>query len=63
MTGLGSYNFESTNLVTDVQNWLTDPSSNFGWIMVNGNETISRSARRFASRESDTPPTLLIQVH
>src|SRR5207249_4704173 len=34
---------------------------NFGWILVNGSESTSRSARRFASRESDTPPALLIQ--
>jgi hypothetical protein len=61
VTGLGAYNFESNHLIADVQNWLADPSKNFGWILVNGSETTSRSARRFASRESDEPPALLVQ--
>ncbi|MCI0537435.1 MAG: DNRLRE domain-containing protein [Verrucomicrobiales bacterium] len=61
VTGLGKYAFESANLVSDVQNWLTDPGTNFGWILINRDESVSRSARRFGSRESDAPPTLLIQ--
>ena len=59
--GLGSYNFESPNLITDVQGWLAHPDKNFGWVLVNGNEGTSRSARRFSSREGDAPPSLLIQ--
>lgn len=38
-------------LKTDVQAWLDDPSSNFGWIFV-GEEGISQSCKRFDTREN-----------
>lgn len=37
-------------LVADVQGWLDDPGSNFGWIMV-GDESGSSTSKKFASRE------------
>lgn len=37
-------------LVADVQAWLDDPASNFGWVIV-GDELTVQSVRRFASRE------------
>ncbi len=53
--GPGSYTFSSTStLVRDVQSWLDDPSSNFGWILMSQSETVRGSARRFASREAPT---------
>jgi hypothetical protein len=45
-----------------VQSWLDAPSANFGWIVL-GNESASRSAKRFDSREAtpeSTRPTLTI---
>ncbi len=46
----GPYVIESTAaLVADVQNWLENPDSNFGWILL-ANEDAT-SARRFNSRE------------
>jgi glucose/arabinose dehydrogenase len=54
--------FSSTEqLVADVQSWLIDPSSNFGWIL-KGDEIQSNNARRMASREemTDTKPLLSI---
>jgi hypothetical protein len=59
---LDTYTFSSTPaLVADVQNWLTNPSSNFGWLMKSDAEQMPQSARRFASRESATgKPTLTI---
>ena len=44
---------------SDVQDMLDDPSSNFGWILV-GNEALSRTTRRFDSREGTTPPVLQV---
>ncbi len=37
----------------DVQNWLDNPSSDFGWLLM-GDEVTLRSARRFDSRQSLT---------
>jgi len=52
--GIGFYTWESTpGLTTDVQNWLDDPSSNFGWILI-GDESTSMTAKRFDSRENVT---------
>ena len=51
--GLGRYTWESTlDMVTDVQGWLDDPSTNFGWILI-GNETGHGTAKRFDSREHE----------
>lgn len=41
-------------LVEDVQGWVDNPASNFGW-MLRGNESLSRTARKFASSEFGTP--------
>jgi len=47
-------------LVADVQSWLTDPSQNFGWIII-GDEGTRGSAVRLSSRESSTArPSLVI---
>jgi hypothetical protein len=55
MNALGAYTFPSTpNLVADVQSWLTNPASNFGWLMKSAAENVQQSARRFANRESGT---------
>lgn len=58
----GSYKFPSTTeLVADVQGWLGEPASNFGWIMRSAAEDAKQSARRFASKESATgKPTLTV---
>lgn len=50
----GDYTFGSTTaMVSDVQDWLDNPSGNFGWIMI-ANEN-AQSARRLISRESTVP--------
>jgi hypothetical protein len=50
----GSYSFSSTpELVADVQGWLEDPSSNFGWALVVDSPPTG-SAKRFNSREHGT---------
>lgn len=56
-----SYQWASPALAADVQRWLNQPSTNFGWIMI-GNET-QRSAMRFDSRENGiTAPYLEVDV-
>lgn len=40
-------------LVADVQSWVDNPASNFGWMLI-GNETTDGSVRGYASRESGT---------
>jgi len=50
----GSYSYSSTpDLVADVQGWLEDASSNFGWVLV-VDSSASGSAKRFNSRENST---------
>ena len=63
VSGIGSYTWGSTSqMVVDVQQWLDNPSSNFGWVLV-GNETVSRTSKRFDSKEDtvlDARPQLSI---
>jgi len=61
--GLGHYTFDSaSNLVADVQFWLDNPGSNFGWILLSQDEPTASTARRFASREGGAnAPTLVIE--
>ena len=52
VSGTGNYTWGSTaQLVADVQAWLDDPSSNFGWILL-GNEDDNQTAKRFDSKEN-----------
>lgn len=53
--GLGAYSATSSQMVADVQDWLDNPSNNFGWILI-GNETTNASAKRFNSRENTSNP-------
>ncbi len=56
------YTFVSTALITaDVQAWLNQPESNFGWLLRSQAETSDFSARRFASREdTNRSPVLAV---
>lgn len=50
---VGSYLFASTAAASaDVQSWLDDPSTNFGWILMTSQETMAYTARRIASADS-----------
>lgn len=54
--------FQSTpELISDVNLWLNQPGTNFGWMLVTEAEDILKTARSFASRESDFGPMLTIQ--
>ena len=51
------HSWSGAQMVADVESWLDTPADNFGWIII-GNETDSRSARRFDSREN---PDMLVR--
>jgi hypothetical protein len=57
---IGVYMWSSPQMATDVQSWLDDPSTNFGWLVL-GDESINGTAKRFDTRESTDPPVLTIQ--
>ncbi|MBL8750734.1 MAG: DNRLRE domain-containing protein [Planctomycetes bacterium] len=51
----------SPGLVADVQDWLNNPSTNFGWVLKAQDETIAVTARRINSREAASGrPTLAV---
>jgi len=55
-----TYAWNGSGLVADVQAWVTNPASNFGWV-IRGNEITTGSAQRFNSREnSSNPPRLTV---
>jgi hypothetical protein len=58
--GTGHYTWSSAQMVADVQLWLDDPASNFGWL-VSGDETAIATSKRFDTRESASPPILTIE--
>jgi hypothetical protein len=59
----GPFAWTSDAMVEDVQAWLDDPTTNFGWLLV-GNEDELRTTKRFRSRESPVEaerPTLIVE--
>jgi len=57
---LGHYTWNSAQMVADVQSWVNNPASNFGWLVL-GDESVAGSAKRFDTRESASPPLLTIE--
>lgn len=45
----------TAELATDVQGWIQDPTSNFGWMYLCGEEGAIFTAKRFGSRENSNP--------
>ena len=61
--GIGTYTWESSQMMADVQRWLDDPTKNFGWLLL-GDETKSRTAKRFDSKENEKEanrPVLVVE--
>jgi hypothetical protein len=56
---VGMYTWSSSQMRADVQSWLDDPASNFGWLVL-GDESAILTAKRFDTRESASPPVLSI---
>jgi hypothetical protein len=53
VSGAGNYTWESAQMLADVRGWVSDPASNFGWVLL-GNEAGNGTAKRFHSRETST---------
>ncbi len=59
----GSVTFASTAMTADIQGFINNASTNFGWIIISTNETSSQNARRFTSAnstEAGEVPTLSV---
>jgi hypothetical protein len=56
---VGQYTWSSAQMMTDVQSWLDNPATNFGWLVL-GDESAGATAKRFDTRESASPPVLTI---
>src|SRR6266480_4574684 len=56
---VGVYTWSSPQMVADVQSWLDNPGTNFGWLVL-GDESGPGTAKRFDTRESASPPVLTI---
>ena len=52
LSGVGRYSFISTNLASDVQGWLDNPGTNFGWLVKVRNELQTGTLLSFSSREN-----------
>ena len=59
--GFGAVQFTSAQMTADVQNWMSNPSTNFGWLL-KGDESTPQSAARLDSRENplQTGPILTV---
>lgn len=60
---MGTYTWSSAQLIADVQDWVNNPLSNFGWAVL-GNEVDYQTARKFASREYEiisARPELIVE--
>jgi len=63
VAGNGSYTWDSTpEMVADVQSWLDDPGTNFGWLVL-GDESGPTSAKRFNTRENSSGSPQLTIVY
>ena len=55
VTGVAFYTWGPTSqMQADVQDWLDNPASNFGWLLRASDETSLQTARGFDSRQSLT---------
>ncbi|MGE0303341.1 MAG: DNRLRE domain-containing protein [Phycisphaerales bacterium] len=62
-TALQAYEWSSAGLVNDVQGWISNPATNFGWLLANANEATLNTQRRFESLQNGTiadRPALII---
>ena len=57
----GVKTFDSGGLISDVGAWVSDPTSNHGWILMANNEATAGTGKQFASREDpDNTPVLTV---
>ncbi len=53
VSGEGSYSWVSATMISDVQQWVNNPATNFGWI-VRGSESSNATAKQFETGESNS---------
>ena len=61
IAGGGNPSWNSADLTRDVQFWIDNPSSNFGWIII-GDEGTSQSTKKISSKSSGDPPNLNVMT-
>jgi hypothetical protein len=60
---VGSSTFNSApGLVADLQMWLNNPGTNFGWMLISQDEGTAATARRFGSREATATDRPLLTI-
>jgi hypothetical protein len=52
--------FSSAGMISDVQLWLNDPGTNYGWMLLATGEKLG-TGKQLGSRESDLPPILTVE--
>lgn len=59
---IGTATWETAGMIERVQQWVDQPATNFGWILI-GDEQATRTAKRFDSREvtGATKPSLTVE--
>jgi hypothetical protein len=63
MSTATKYTFASTpDLVADVQGWVNDPATNFGWMLKADLEATHKTAKRIASRQATAPTRPSLKV-
>jgi hypothetical protein len=56
---IGSYAWTGAGLVADVQFWVDNAASNFGWLVL-GDESTTSTVKKFYSNQGFTPPRLTV---
>lgn len=65
VNGIGFYSWSSSQMINDVQDWISNPGTDYGWILV-GNEESNGNTKRFDTKENSLPgnrPVLIIQYN
>ena len=60
VAGVGLYSWTGADVTGDVQAWVDQPSSNFGWLVKSDDEATAKTVRDLGSRESTSPPLLIV---
>lgn len=57
---LGNFTWSGGGLISDVQAWVNNPSTNKGWALL-GDESVDCTARRFGSNNQGIGPNLIVE--
>lgn len=57
----GNFTWSGAGLVSDVQGWVANSTTNFGWILI-GDETVLQSAREFGSADGSAAQQPVLTV-